>query len=141
MLRQVLDVARDPVRLARYLGRLVSDPRVPTGAKVGLFGSAVYLWIDGDLISDTLSLIPGLGYVDDLALIVHGVRGLVAAAGPELAVELWPGDEASFRRTMLAVVWIDDQLYGRARALVRALLGRLIGTVPSARPPASVQGA
>lgn len=140
MLSQIVDIARDPVRLVRFLGRLVRDPRVPATAKAGLAGSAVYLWVDGDLISDTLRVVPGLGYVDDLALLVHAVRELVAAAGPEVAAELWPGDERSFRRSMIAVVWLDEQLYGRARALVRALLGRLIGAPASGTPPVAARG-
>ena len=81
----------DPARLVRYLGRLLKDPRVPKSAKLKLAGAGLYAWVDGDIISDTVKLVPGLGYVDDLILVVHGIKCLIAETEPAVAVELWPG--------------------------------------------------
>ncbi len=122
----------DPARLVRYLGRLLKDPRVPKSAKLKLAGAGLYAWVDGDIISDTVKLVPGLGYVDDLILVVHGIKCLIAETEPAVAVELWPGDEASFERTMRAVKWLDDQLYGRIRKGVSWLVGKVIGGEPDA---------
>lgn len=122
MLGALTQTLSDTTRLARYLARLMRDPRVPAGSKAKLLGTAAYVWVDSDLVSDALSLVPGLGYVDDVVLVVHGVTALVRDAGPELAAELWPGDAESFRRTMKAVVWLDGQLYGRLHRWVARLL-------------------
>jgi uncharacterized membrane protein YkvA (DUF1232 family) len=117
-------VAGDPVLLARYLARLMKDDRVPKGAKLKLIASGLYTWVDGDLIPDTLSMIPGLGYVDDAILLVHGVKCLIAETDKNVAVELWPGDEESFRRVMAAVSWLDDQLYENIRGWVKDKISR-----------------
>lgn len=108
----------DPVRLGQYLVRLLSDSRVPLGAKLKLAGSGLYGFIERDLISDTLRFVPGVGLVDDLILIVHGVRVLIAETDASVAAELWPGDEVSFERSMKSVVWLDDALFGNVRSAV-----------------------
>ena len=74
--RKVVDFAGDPIRLARYLVRLIRDPRVPQTAKLKLLGSGLYGWIEGDLIPDDIDGLPGLGGVDDIILIVHGIKCL-----------------------------------------------------------------
>lgn len=141
MLAAVIHVFGDSARLVRYLGRLMSDPRVPFGSKAKLLGAGGYVWLDGDLISDAFSLVPGLGYVDDLVLVIHGVTALVRDAGPELAEELWPGDAESFRRTMTGVVWLDDQLYGRVRGWVSRLVRRMVVAEPAPRAAAAQRSA
>jgi uncharacterized membrane protein YkvA (DUF1232 family) len=118
----------DPARLVLYLGRLVRDPRVPRSAKLKLLGAGLYAWVDGDLVPDTISLIPGLGLLDDVVLVVHAVRVLVDEAEPRVARELWPGDASSYERTMTAVCWLDDQLFGRVRRGLGWLVEKLIGT-------------
>lgn len=134
---KILDVAADPVRLARYLVRLVRDERVPRAAKLKLLGSGLYAWIDGDLLPDTIERIPGLGYVDDVILLVHGVKCLIAETEPAVAAELWPGDEASFRRVMTAVAWTDDRLYGSVRRGLRWAFEKILGTATAASRAAS----
>jgi uncharacterized membrane protein YkvA (DUF1232 family) len=119
----------DPARLVQYLARLVKDPRVPKAAKIKLAGSGLYFWVDGDLIHDGFKIIPGLGYVDDLILVVHGVQSIIADTEPAVAVELWPGDEESFRRTMTAVAWLDDKLYGNVRRVLSGFINRITGNM------------
>lgn len=114
----------DPARLGQYLVRLLSDARVPLAAKLKLAGSGLYGLIERDLLSDSIKFIPGVGMVDDLVLVVHGVRLLIGETDTEVAVELWPGDEASFKRTMKIVVWLDDLLYGNVRKSVLGLLSK-----------------
>jgi len=127
--RTAWQVAGDPVRLVWYLGRLLRDPRVPTGAKLKMAGAGIYAVVDGDLVADSVKLVPGLGYVDDLILVVHGIKCLISETEPAVAVELWPGDDASFKRTMTTVAWLDDQLYGRIRRGASRVLGKLMGGV------------
>ena len=115
----------DPVRLVQYLVRLLQDDRVPRSAKLKLLGSGVYAWIDGDLLPDGAGLIPGLGMVDDIVLVVHGIKCLIAETDRQVAVELWPGDEASFARTMTLVARLDDALFGNVRRAAQALWNRI----------------
>ncbi|MCP4601908.1 MAG: hypothetical protein GY847_15575 [Proteobacteria bacterium] len=124
-------LAGDPVLLGRYLVRLMQDERVPRQAKLKLLGSGLYTWVEGDIIPDDVQTVPGLGYVDDIILIVHGVKCLVAETDNHVAAELWPGDEASFRRVMTAVAWLDEQMYGRARGWVLKALDKIIGKATS----------
>lgn len=120
----------DPLRLVHYLARLMKDPRVPKTAKLKVVGAGLYAWIDGDLIPDPIKFVPGLGFVDDIILVVHGIKCLIAETESAVAVELWPGDEASFKRTMKAVKWLDDQLYGRVRKGFRWVMDKVTGKKP-----------
>ncbi len=124
---KIIEVAGDPLRLVRYLARLVQDPRVPRDAKLKLLGSGLYGWIDSDILPDDINAVPGLGYVDDIILIVHGIKCLVAETDPTVAAELWPGDEASFKRVLTAISWLDTQLYERARSWVKKAINTLTG--------------
>lgn len=124
---RIVELAGDPVRLARFLGRLMRDERVPKAAKVKLLGSGLYAWVDGDIVPDPIRLVPGLGYVDDVILLVHGIKCLVAETEAHVAAELWPGDEASFRRVLTAVKWLDNQLFERLRGFVTRVVDRIMG--------------
>ncbi len=120
----------DPLRLVHYLARLMTDSRVPTTAKLKVVGAGLYAWVDGDLIPDPIKFVPGLGFVDDIILVVHGIKCLIAETDAAVAVELWPGDEASFKRTMTAVAWLDNQLYGRVRKGFRWVFDKATGRKP-----------
>ena len=130
---RVADISGDPLRLLRYLLRLLKDERVPNSAKLKLLGSGLYGWLDTDLVLDDIDVVPGLGYVDDIIIIVHGIKCLIAETDKKIAVELWPGDVASFKRVMTAVAWLDDQLFERARNTIQKTLSKLFD---SARHPA-----
>jgi len=121
----------DPARLVHYLARLLKDPRVPKTAKLKLAGSGLYAWVEGDVLPDSISMVPGLGFADDVVLVVHGVKCLIAETDSAVAVELWPGDEESFRRTMTFVAKADDLLYGNIRRGITGLIDKLTGTAPS----------
>ena len=118
----------DPARLVQYLFRLLKDERVPKSAKLKLLGSGLYAWIDNDLLPDNGGFIPGLGMVDDVILAVHGIKCLIAETDSKVAVELWPGDEASFERTMTMVAKLDDTLFGNVRRAVTSLYNRITGS-------------
>jgi uncharacterized membrane protein YkvA (DUF1232 family) len=124
---KVADYAGDPINLVRYLVRLMRDDRVPRSAKLKLLGSGLYAWIDGDLISDNIDSVPGLGYVDDVILLAHGVKCLISETDAQVAAELWPGDEESFKRVMTAVKWADDRLFERIRGWVKAAWDKIAG--------------
>jgi len=125
---KIVDLAGDPINLARYLLRLLQDPRVPKAAKLKLLGSGLYGWIEGDIIPDDINGLPGLGGVDDVILIVHGIKCLVAETDSSVAAELWPGDEASFKRVITAVSWLDNQLFERVSVWVKSALDKLSGS-------------
>lgn len=115
-------IVGDPVLLVQFLAKLMNDERIPKPAKLKLLGSGLYTWIDGDILADTISFVPGLGYFDDFILVVHGINVLISETDPDVALELWPGDESSFHRVLSAVSWLDKQLYGRIRSGLSRLL-------------------
>ncbi len=126
-LGKLMDIVGDPIHLVHYLVRLLRDPRVPRNAKLKLLGSGLYGWIEGDVIPDDIGL-PGLGGVDDVILIVHGIKCLVAETDAEVAAELWPGDEASFKRVIKAIAWLDNQLFERVAGWVKTALDKISKT-------------
>jgi uncharacterized membrane protein YkvA (DUF1232 family) len=81
-------------RLLRFLGhlpnflklfsRLVSDPRVAAGSKMVPLGILVYLVLPTDLFPDFL---PGFGQIDDLALIVLGLKLFLRLCPPRVVQE------------------------------------------------------
>ena len=69
------------VRNASLAWRLLMDGRVPALTKLVPIGALVYLLSPIDLVPD---LIPVLGQLDDLLVIVLGVRAFIALCPPEL---------------------------------------------------------
>jgi uncharacterized membrane protein YkvA (DUF1232 family) len=74
--------------------RLISDPRVPRSRKLMLGALALYLASPIDLVPD---FIPVAGQLDDAILVGLALRSIVAAAGPGLVEEHWPGPRESLR--------------------------------------------
>jgi uncharacterized membrane protein YkvA (DUF1232 family) len=64
--------------------RLVKDSRVPAGPKLLLVGIFGYLVLPTDLVPDFL---PGLGQLDDLAVIVGGLKLFLRLCPPEVVRE------------------------------------------------------
>jgi uncharacterized membrane protein YkvA (DUF1232 family) len=64
--------------------RLVKDSRVPAGPKLLLVGIFGYLVLPTDLVPDFL---PGLGQLDDLAVIVGGLKHFLRLCPPEVVRE------------------------------------------------------
>ena len=77
---------------AVWLSRLLVDPRTSSGRRM-LAGSALgYLVVPTDIIAD---VIPGIGWIDDLAFLALTVRELVASTDTEVARELWPNQDVA----------------------------------------------
>jgi uncharacterized membrane protein YkvA (DUF1232 family) len=77
--------------------RLVGDDRVARRHKLLLLGMAAYLATPIDLIPD---FIPIIGQADDALVVAFALRRVVAAAGPEIVREHWPGPDASLRTVL-----------------------------------------
>lgn len=75
--------------LGRLLVKLTRDPRVPTKNKLIFGGVAAYLLLPIDFIPD---FIPGIGQIDELALIALGLDAMVNRVPPEVVAEHWDGD-------------------------------------------------
>jgi len=75
-----LGILADIIRQARLAWRLMLDPRVPLWVKTIVPASLIYLISPIDFVPD---VIPGLGQLDDLAVIVIGVK---------LFIELCPSE-------------------------------------------------
>jgi len=69
------------LRHARLIWRLLRDPRVPLLTKLIPLATLIYLLLPIDLIPDPLL---GLGQLDDLAMILLGLRLFVALAPEEI---------------------------------------------------------
>ena len=79
-----LGIVADIIRQARLAWRLMFDPRVPLWVKTIVPASLVYLVSPIDFMPD---VIPGLGQLDDLALIVIGVKLFIELCPPEIVRE------------------------------------------------------
>jgi len=62
-------------KLIRLVGRLLRDSRVPIFGKIVFALSIVYLFSPIDLIPDFI--LPIIGYMDDLAIVLAGLRFLL----------------------------------------------------------------
>lgn len=75
--------------LGKLLVKLTRDPRVPTKNKLIFGGVAAYLLLPIDFIPD---FIPGIGQIDELALIALGLDAMVNRVPAEVVAEHWDGD-------------------------------------------------
>lgn len=74
--------------LAKLLWRLARDRRVRWSTKALVVAAAAYLASPLDLIPDW---IPGVGYLDDVALVAFTLHRLVRTVPPEVLQEHWDG--------------------------------------------------
>jgi uncharacterized membrane protein YkvA (DUF1232 family) len=79
-----LGILADIIRQARLAWRLMFDPRVSLWLKTIVPASLVYLVSPIDFMPD---VIPGLGQLDDLALLVLGVKLFIELCPPEIVRE------------------------------------------------------
>jgi uncharacterized membrane protein YkvA (DUF1232 family) len=79
-------------RLARMLGQLLLDRRVPRAAKLALAAAALYLASPIDLLPDAL---PWVGWLDDLVLVAVVLDGLLRQVDRDLVRRHWPAGAAS----------------------------------------------
>ena len=74
--------------LAKLLGRLLRDARVPTAEKALFLGAIIYFVMPIDLIPDVF---PFIGQVDDVYLIALTLLRLVNRTDDRVVRELWSG--------------------------------------------------
>jgi uncharacterized membrane protein YkvA (DUF1232 family) len=79
-----LGIVTDIIRQARLAWQLMLDPRVPLWVKTIVPASLIYLISPIDFIPD---VIPGLGQLDDLAVIIIGVKLFIELCPPEIVRE------------------------------------------------------
>lgn len=83
--------------LAKLLGRLAKDPRIPPRARIFAGAAAAYLVLPIDLVPD---FIPVLGKTDDLVLAALALDCLLKEAGGEALREHWDGPDAQLSVVM-----------------------------------------
>ena len=88
--------------IAKLIGRLLADSRVPRRSKIVLGMAAAYVASPIDLIPD---VIPVIGWADDVLIMMFAIDSLVDRAGPEIVNEHWdgPGDLLSLVQQSIAV--------------------------------------
>lgn len=104
--------------LGKLLFRLTRDPRVPRRSKVVLGAVAAYLVVPFDFIPDW---IPGIGQLEDLALVVLAVDGLLSKVPDEILEEHWDGDPEVLSTIRGGLTRVTELIPERIRR--RALLG------------------
>lgn len=77
-------------RLLKLVFNLARDPRVPPRSKAILVVLGAYLASPVDLIPDFL---PGIGQLDDLAVIAFALDQMLNRVDPTIVREHWEGDE------------------------------------------------
>jgi uncharacterized membrane protein YkvA (DUF1232 family) len=72
-------------QLLRLIGRLFKDRRVPVSGKVVFVLSIAYFLLPFDLIPDFIQ--PLIGQIDDIAILLAGMRYLLRQTPPNLLEE------------------------------------------------------
>jgi uncharacterized membrane protein YkvA (DUF1232 family) len=72
-------------KLIRLIGRLFKDSRVPVAGKLVFILTIVYFISPIDLIPDLL--FPFVGYVDDVGILLFGMRNLLRQTPPTVLEE------------------------------------------------------
>jgi uncharacterized membrane protein YkvA (DUF1232 family) len=68
----------------KLFARLAKDPRVNIAPKLVILGVLAYVVLPTDLVPD---FIPGLGYADDLAVLLAGLKLFLRLCPPEVVQE------------------------------------------------------
>jgi uncharacterized membrane protein YkvA (DUF1232 family) len=124
--REVAQFIPDVARLFRDVSR---DPRVPKRVKYEVGAAAAYLVLPFDVIPD---FIPGIGQLDDVAIIGWAVRRLLMGAGENILKEHWHGSDQGLELLLQAA---------SAGLRPRRLLGVLaFGAATMGRTPAADDG-
>jgi uncharacterized membrane protein YkvA (DUF1232 family) len=140
--REATTFLPDVVRLFKDVAK---DPRLPRGTKVKVAAALAYLVSPIDLLPD---FIPGLGHLDDLAIVALAAHELLEGAGEQVVREHWRGTEqgldfllrlvaADLRPRTLARRLVTDQLFGRSKAKRVAgsvIDGEIVDRAPMRRP-------
>lgn len=105
---------------------VLRDPRVPRGAKIKVGAALAYLVSPLDLIAD---VIPGVGMLDDVAIVAFAARELLDGAGADIVREHWRGSDHGLDVVLRLV---DTDLRPR-RALRAFVVDALTGGRPEKR--------
>lgn len=96
-----VELAKFVVAAGRLLWSVMRDPRVPVRGKVVAGAAAAYAISPIDVVPD---FIPGgIGYADDVFVIVGALRYLADLTGSEVLREHWVGSEEGFELLMSLV--------------------------------------
>jgi uncharacterized membrane protein YkvA (DUF1232 family) len=90
-LRELVRLVPDLLRLSRSL---LSDPGVPPGVKVALWGLAAWLVNPVDLVPE---VVPVIGPLDDVVVAVLVLRYVRRRLGDEELRRRWAGTDAGYR--------------------------------------------
>src|SRR5918992_3438163 len=101
--------------LAKLLYRLARDPRVPRRNKFVLAAVAAYLVIPFDLIPDW---IPGLGQLEDVALVIVALDGLLNKVPQEILEEHWDGDPGVLETIREGLARVTEMVPARVKKRV-----------------------
>ena len=125
--REASSFVPDVARLFRDVAR---DERVPRRVKVEVGLAAGYLLMPIDVIPDFL---PGIGQLDDIAIIGWAVRRLMMGAGEGILREHWHGSDRGLE-VLLQIAAIG---FNPRRLLAGLALGGLTGRAdsPPGEPP------
>jgi uncharacterized membrane protein YkvA (DUF1232 family) len=98
-------------RVALLLPELMKDGRVPLRTKLALTGLGVYLVSPWDIIPDS---IPGVGELDDVAVLLLFVDGILNQVDDDVLLEHWRGRAETLRRlqdlSRMISAWAPEKL-------------------------------
>lgn len=121
-LAEAMELVKQLPAYARLAWDLLRDPRVPAQQKLILGGVAAYLLVPLDIIPD---FIPGLGQVDDVAIVLLGLRWFIRSA-PEDVVSEHLAKIAKNEDDMTRDLEQAQRLLGEGFAKVRAEFDRIV---------------
>ena len=110
--RQVSDLVMLLPNLAKLLGRLAVDSRVPLRSRLFAAAALVYAVSPIDLVP---GFIPVLGQADDILAVAMALDRIIGAAGPEVVREHWDGTERQLAMTLGFIGLVADLLPGPLR--------------------------
>jgi uncharacterized membrane protein YkvA (DUF1232 family) len=121
---QLLDLAREAAGfvpdVVMLFKDLAQDDRIPRRAKVEAALAAGYLVMPIDLIPD---FIPGIGQLDDIAIVGWAVRRMMLGAGEGVLREHWRGSD----RGLEVLMQLASFGFRGKRMLGAMALGSLLG--------------
>ena len=103
------------VSIAKLAVGILRDPRVPQRNKVVAGGIAAYLLVPWDFIPD---FIPGIGQLDDFALLAVAVDALLNLVPEEVIQDHWEGDRGTLDLLRGAAATVTKFVPQRVRTLL-----------------------
>jgi len=104
-------------RIVHLIYCLMRDRRVSGKPKTWLAGGLLYLFFPFDLIPE--AIFPRIGYADDLLVLLHALRNLVADVDPEIVEEHWRGSQRELQLVRSLLTRGDDAVVGLWNRITR----------------------